>query len=117
MAPPSVLKERIGRIHKALRRRGVAVRPDSPEWAAVQGTLARGGRELAPAILTAGRVTPARWFRHLGEYDISPQRYLSESWSSAEPLPWDSFDNGIRRDLLTRERERALATRPPSAEC
>ena len=109
MAPPDVLKERIARIQKALRPRGVAVRPDSPDWAAVQCTLARAGRELAPAILTAGRVTPARWFRHLAEHEISPRRYLSEAWSSAEILPWDSFDNGIRRDLLTRERDRALA--------
>lgn len=115
MQPVAVLKDRIGRIQKALRPRGVAVRPDSPEWASVQGTLARAGRELTPAILTAGKVTPSRWFRHLADHGLPVERYLHAAWPSAAPLPWDAFDNGIRRDLLTRERERALARAGPRA--
>lgn len=109
MAPVAVLKDRIGRIQRALRPKGISVRPDSPEWATVQTTLARAGREMAPAILTAGKVTPARWFRHLADLSIPPERYLSESWSSSDRLPWDTFDAGIRRELLVHERERAHA--------
>lgn len=109
MAPPALLKERIARVQKALRPRGIAVRSDSPDWAAVQGTLARGGRELAPVILTAGKLSPNRWFRHLAEHNLSVDRYLYNAWQPGGPLPWDTFDSGISPDLLRREHARALA--------
>jgi radical SAM superfamily enzyme YgiQ (UPF0313 family) len=86
--PAKVVKRRLAYVERALRRQGIDSRSESPAWAEIQGTLARGDRRLAEALLAVGRVTPATWRRALAGADLSVQALLRQR-TSAEPLPWD----------------------------
>jgi radical SAM superfamily enzyme YgiQ (UPF0313 family) len=82
-----VVKKRIDAVERALRRQGIAVKAESPAWAEIQGTLARGDRRLADALLAVGRLTPATWRRALAETGLALQELLGER-DKSEPLPW-----------------------------
>jgi len=106
MAPVEGLKERLSRIEQALRPRGIAVKAESPAWAAVQGVLSRGDSRLGQALARVKRRSLAAWRQALRECQLDSAEYLRErSWD--EPLPWAVVDSGVRRDYLWREMERA----------
>jgi radical SAM superfamily enzyme YgiQ (UPF0313 family) len=86
--PAKVVGRRLSHIQRELRRAGVAVRSESPAWAEIQGTLARGDQRLAEALLLVDRPTPAAWKRALQEVGLSLPLLLQERPANA-PLPWD----------------------------
>lgn len=94
-APAVVVKPRFGRVERELRRQGVAVKGESPAWAEVQGTLARGDRRVAEALLAVGRATPVAWRRALAQAGLSAEELLAGRKAGA-PLPWGFIHFGIR---------------------
>jgi radical SAM superfamily enzyme YgiQ (UPF0313 family) len=105
--PAKILKERLAHVERALRRRGIGVKSESPAWAEIQGSLARGDRRLAEALLAVERLSPGRWKRALADAGLSLDKLLAER-PSAAPLPWDFVHSGVSPAYLDREAERAL---------
>jgi radical SAM superfamily enzyme YgiQ (UPF0313 family) len=108
--PAREVKRRAAYVERELRRQGIAVKAESPAWAEIQGTLARGDRRLSEAILAAERVTPATWRKLLAEKGLSVQELLRERGDD-EPLPWDTVQSGIKSSYLAREANRARKAR------
>jgi radical SAM superfamily enzyme YgiQ (UPF0313 family) len=87
MAPRKLIEDRLDLIRGGLRSINVETTGDSPRWAAVQGVLARGDRQIAEALsMVEGRGLSA-WRRALQTTDIKAERYLRQR-SSKETLPW-----------------------------
>ena len=102
MAPVEGLKEGLTRIEQALRPVGIAVKAESPAWAAVQGVLSRGDRRVGQALVRVKTRSLAAWRRALRECQLDAAEYLRER-SRDEPLPWAVVDSGVSRDYLWRE--------------
>lgn len=115
MASVESLEESVRRIEQALRPRGIAVKAESPAWAAVQGVLSRGDSRLAQALLRVKRKSLAAWERALRECQLEATEYLREH-SLDEPLPWSVVDSGVSRDYLGREMKRALKSKAQSSK-
>ena len=114
-APAKVIKKRLSYVERGLRRTGITVKSESPAWAEIQGTLARGDQRVAQALLTTERLTPATWRQQLQQIGLDLQDLLGVR-SPHEPLPWDIIGSGINGSYLTRESRRAGAGRT-SAPC
>lgn len=106
--PSEVVKRRLERVERELRRRGLAVKSESPAWAELQGTLARGDRRLAEALLKVDRPSPAIWRKAVAEVGLSTGEFLRQK-SADEVLPWGFIETGVRPGYLVREGERAEA--------
>ncbi len=114
------VKRRLAYSEKELRRQGVIVRGESPAWAEIQGTLARGDRRVAEALLAVERLTPSNWRQALHQAGLDPADLLGPRGAD-QPLPWDFIQSGVRQSYLEREAQRAQGertTRPcPPADC
>jgi radical SAM superfamily enzyme YgiQ (UPF0313 family) len=112
--PARMVKRDLGYVESKLRRRGVAVKAESPAWAEIQGTLARGDRHVTDPLLAVEELTPATWRKALAEFGLSTPELLRQR-GREEPLPWDFIESGIRPAYLDREGRRADAgrTTPP----
>ena len=108
--PSQVVKRRLAHVERGLRRQGIAVKSESPGWAEVQGTLARGDRRLAEALLAVDRPTPAAWRKALAEVGASMPELLGER-PAGEPLPWGFIRSGVQAAYLDRETRRAEIAR------
>ncbi len=107
-APAVEVKRRLARVERGLRRRGISVKSESPAWAEIQGTLARGDRRLAEALLVVDRLSPAAWRAALVTAGVSVQDLLGER-PAGEPLPWEYIHSGVRPDDLRQETNCARA--------
>ncbi|HSR29480.1 MAG TPA: radical SAM protein [Anaerolineae bacterium] len=108
--PADVVKRRLSRIERALRREGIGVKSESPAWAEIQGTLARGDRRLAEAMLVVDRLTPATWRRVLAGVGIPVGELLGQR-AVDETLPWGFIQSEVHTAHLEREVRRAEAVR------
>jgi radical SAM superfamily enzyme YgiQ (UPF0313 family) len=113
--PSKVVKRRLDWVERELRPRGIAVKSESPAWAEIQGTLARGDRRLAQALLGIERLSPANWRRAVADAGASAREILRER-TGDEPLPWEFIKTAVRPGFLARESERA-ANAIPSGPC
>ncbi len=93
--PAREVKRRVARVEGGLRKHGVSVKSESPAWAEIQGTLARGDRRLAGALLAVERPAPARWRRALEAAGLSLSDLLGER-PAGEALPWAFIHSGVR---------------------
>ncbi len=87
MLPAAIIEERLSHVEGALRPEGIAVKADSPAWAAVQGVLARGDRQVGQALVRVKRRSLAAWQRASQRCGLEESDYLRER-SPDEPLPW-----------------------------
>jgi radical SAM superfamily enzyme YgiQ (UPF0313 family) len=112
--PAKALKRRLSYVERELRPRGIGVKSESPAWAEIQGTLSRGDRRVAEALLAVDRLTPGGWRQALAEVGLSAQEFLRLR-SRNESLPWDYIQSGIHASYLEREARRgeASSTTPP----
>jgi radical SAM superfamily enzyme YgiQ (UPF0313 family) len=110
MMPHATIRERLRYVEQQLRPRGVAVKSDSPAWAAIQGVLSRGDRRLGQTLTKMDRTSLARWRLALRESDLEADDYLRER-SLDEAPPWSVVDSGLSPAYLKREWERAQAAR------
>lgn len=115
-----VVKGRMDYVDRKLRGQGLAVRGESPAWAEIQGTLSRGDRRVAEALLAVERLTPSNWKRALRHAGLDPAELLGAR-AAEQALPWDFIQTGVRGSHLAREAERAEAGRTsgpcPPADC
>ena len=102
MAPVEDLKKGLTRIEQALRPGGIAVKAESPAWAAVQGVLSRGDSRVGRALVRVQGRSLAAWRRALRECQLDAAEYLRER-SLDEPLPWAVVDSDVSHDYLRRE--------------
>ena len=112
--PAKIVKRRLTRIERELRREGIGVKSESPSWAEIQGTLARGDRSLAAALLAVDRLSPASWRDALAGIGRPMREWLGQR-PVDELLPWDHIHSGVHPDFFARETRRAGAARtsPP----
>jgi radical SAM superfamily enzyme YgiQ (UPF0313 family) len=109
-ARAKTVKKRLNYVDKRLRRKSIAVKSESPAWAEVQGTLARGDRRVAEALVAVERMSPGNWKIALAEAGLQMQDLLRER-AGGEPLPWDLIRSGVREAYLAREARRATVPR------
>jgi radical SAM superfamily enzyme YgiQ (UPF0313 family) len=113
--PSKVVKRRLQWVERELRRRGIGVKSESPAWAEIQGTLARGDQRLAEALLNVDHLSPSTWREAVADAGLSVREIL-QLRAADEGLPWDFIDTSVRPAFLARESGRAEAARP-SAPC
>ncbi len=94
-------------IQRSLGRHDVAVRADSPQWAAVQAVLARGDRRLAPVLLNMERLSIAAFDRALAAHGLSQRDFL-EAREPGAPQPWDIVESGVSSSYFLYEQRHAL---------
>jgi len=92
--PAKEVKRRLARVERGLRKHRIGVKSESPAWAAIQGTLARGDRRIAEALLVVERPSPASWRQALEAVDLSQPELLGER-PAGDPLPWAFIQTGV----------------------
>lgn len=107
MTPVKILEARIKYLKRRLQPERVTVRSDSPAWATVAGTLARGDRQLGRVLAQMKGTGLREWRRALKVEGLSQEDYL-RGRSMDEPLPWSVVDMGVSRRYLTREMQTAI---------
>ncbi|MCC7354658.1 MAG: radical SAM protein [Anaerolineae bacterium] len=116
MTPAEVVKARQEYVKKALSPHQVAVRADSPQWAEVQGVLARGDRRLAYVLLSMREeLSLPAWERALADAGLTADEYLSAR-TPGEPLPWDIVESGVT-DAFFRYELRHAHQHDPTPGC
>ncbi len=120
MMPVETMEARVKYLEQRLGPAKVAVRSDSPAWAAVEGVLARGDRRLGRVLARMQKTTLREWERALKAEGLSPEEYLRER-APDEPLPWSVVDTGVSQAYFTWDLRRAFRdelTEPcPPAGC
>ena len=89
------VKRRLARVERGLRKHRIGVKSESPAWAELQGTLARGDRQLAEALLSVERPSPSAWRQALDAAGLSLPELLADR-PAGEPLPWAFIHSGAR---------------------
>ncbi|MEJ2557629.1 MAG: radical SAM protein [Anaerolineae bacterium] len=107
MTPVETLDARVKYLERRLQPAGVAVRSDSPAWAAVEGVLARGDRRLGRVLARMRKTTLREWERALKAEGLSQEDYLRER-ALDELLPWSVVDTGVSQAYFTWDLRRAF---------
>ena len=98
-------------LERALAKHAVEVSADSPEWAEVQGVLARGDRRLAPVLLDLPRPTVRGFREALARHGLRLRRI----WASAARMtscPGMSIESGIKTTYLRYEQRSSERAKP-----
>lgn len=107
MMPVETLETRIKFLQERLNPNGVTIRSDSPAWAALEGTLARGDRRLGRVLARMKKISLREWQQALAAEGLSQEDYLRErDWD--EPLPWEVVNTGVGKAFFTWDLRRAL---------
>ena len=107
MTPVETLETRIRYLQERLNANGVTVRSDSPAWAAVEGTLARGDRRLGRVLARMKKTDLREWQKALVAEGLSQEEFLRERRLD-EKLPWEVVTTGINKAFFTWDLRRAL---------
>lgn len=107
MMPVETLDARVKYLERRLQPAGVAVRSDSPAWAAVEGVLARGDRRLGRVLARMQKTTLREWERALKAEGLTQEDYLRER-ALDESLPWSVVDTGVSQAYFTWDLRRAF---------
>ncbi|MBI4320450.1 MAG: radical SAM protein [Chloroflexi bacterium] len=102
MMEAHVLDSRIKRIQKELRRPGIAVRSESPEWSEVQAVLAKGDRRLAGVLAAMEKTTLVSWRKALEQTGLSADYYIRRRPAPGETVPWAFVRSGVRPDHVAK---------------
>jgi radical SAM superfamily enzyme YgiQ (UPF0313 family) len=122
MTDVATLNRRQKLIQQSLGRHNVAVRADSPQWAAVQGVLARGDRRLAHVLLDMETTGLRAFEQAMAAHGLSYEDYLGPRMPGA-PQPWDIVESGVSDSYFLFEQRRAaraetgLSCPPDSSGC
>jgi radical SAM superfamily enzyme YgiQ (UPF0313 family) len=85
--PAQTAQGLIADLERKLKPKGIQLRAESPAWAEIQGTLARGDARLAEALLQVDKIGPSAWRMVLESVGLSSTELLGAR-SVDEPLPW-----------------------------
>jgi len=120
MMPVETIETRVRYLEQRLQPEGIAVRSDSPAWAAVEGVLARGDRRLGRVLAQMRRVSLKEWQRALEAEKLCRDDFLRER-DVSEPLPWDTVNAGVSKAYFSWDLKRAnqneLTNACPPAKC
>jgi radical SAM superfamily enzyme YgiQ (UPF0313 family) len=120
MMPVETLEARVKYLENRLQPQGVAVRSDSPTWAAVEGVLARGDRRLGAVLARMRKTTLPQWQQALEAEGLASTDYLRER-EMGESLPWEAVNTGVTRAFFSWDLKRAanndLTKACPPANC
>ena len=111
MTPAKTVAARQKFLERALAKHAVQISADSPEWAEVQGVLARGDRRLAAVLLDLPRPTVRSFRDALARHGLMAEEYLGERGQN-DFLPWDVIESGIKTSYLRYERRSAEREKP-----
>jgi radical SAM superfamily enzyme YgiQ (UPF0313 family) len=104
-----VIKTRLKSIKKALMSlRAVKVFHDVPKYAYMQGLFSRGDRRVSRVLEEMSEHED--WKKACTDAGIDADFYLFRQRDFSEILPWDFIDNGIPKEKLWAEYQKALAT-------
>jgi hypothetical protein len=98
----------------------VTVDADSPDWAEVQGVLARGDRRLAPLLWETEKLTLRGFSEALARHGLAAEEFLGER-TPGEFQPWDIIESGVRPsfyryELRLSEKEKLGHRCPPGCD-
>ena len=105
MADEATLRRRQQFIDRLLRPHQVAVRAESPQWAQVQGVLARGDRRLAGVLLEVvqrGGLTIRSFHDALASCGLEAAEFLG-AIPHDRPLPWRIVESGVSDNFFQYE--------------
>ncbi|MCK4549239.1 MAG: TIGR03936 family radical SAM-associated protein [Candidatus Krumholzibacteria bacterium] len=105
-------------LSSRIRHRKVDLGLREPRVSALEGVLARGGRDVWPIVLDAwrsgcrfdswrDRLRFDLWEKAIEKKGTSIDQLLS-GFDPNEPLPWEAFTVKVSKSFLLRERERAI---------
>jgi len=107
----TALKRKIKIVKTGLKKTAnVRVHADVPRWAYLQGVIARGDRRVAD-ILLLGHKNRGNWPQTFKSSPFNPHFYVHRERDADERFPWDIIDQGIDKDFLWKEYQRALEDR------
>jgi radical SAM superfamily enzyme YgiQ (UPF0313 family) len=116
------LRANIERLRRELRSvANVRLNAENPRRSYIQALLSRGDRRVADVLLRVHQ-NNGNWTQSLKSFPRWPDRLAAEERRADEVFPWDFIDQGIRKDFLWREYQRALQGRatpdcPMQASC
>ncbi len=120
MMPPETIEARVKYLEQRLQPEGIAVRSDSPVWAAVEGALARGDRRLGRALARMRRTSLKEWQKALAAENLSQAEFL-RAREPDETMPWAAVNTGVSQSFFSRDLKRAfrhdLTKACPPANC
>jgi radical SAM family uncharacterized protein len=110
-------------LQDGLTGKGLQLHWNSSDETLFEALLSRGDRRLAPVIRRAWQLGDKfsgwaehfdlrRWQQALSQNGLSFEFYTHRPRSTAEVLPWDHIDTGVRREFLVEEYERSLRGEP-----
>lgn len=109
----SILKKKVKYIRQRLSGENhIRIRAEKPDHGFFQAVLARGDRRLFELLLAMAG-SNRNWRQLAADLDIDLSSYVRERHRD-EVLPWEIIDQGMSRDYLWSEYERALAGRKTS---
>jgi len=101
------LQSKIKTLRKALQKiPNVRVQTENLRWSYIQALLARGDRRVA-ALLQSAHANGGNWAQTFKESDQDPDFYVTRERETAEYLPWEFIDHGLKRAFLVKEYHRA----------
>jgi len=107
----TALKRKIKIVKTGLKKTAnVRVHADVPRWAYLQGVIARGDRRVAD-ILLLGHKNRGNWPQTFKSSPFNPHFYVHRERDADERFPWDIIDQGIDKEFLWKEYQRALEDR------
>lgn len=120
MMPIEMIESRIKYLEQRLQPKGIAVRSDSPAWAAVEGALARGDRRLGRVLAGMSKISLKAWHKALKAEGLSQDDFLRERELN-EHLPWEVVNTGVTKAFFSWDLKRAakneLTKACPPANC
>jgi len=111
MAPAKTVAARQRMLKKALIPHRVTVDADPPEWAEVQGVLARGDRRLARVLWETERVTVRGFWATMAKQGLSAAEFLGPR-DASQSQPWDVVESGVTPSFYRYETRLAAQERP-----
>ncbi len=108
MEPVAGLNRKQRFLEKAVKKIGnMNIIHDLPKWEYVQALLSRGDRRVGDLLLRAHE-NGGDWRAAASELALDTDFYVARPRPVDEMLPWDFIDIGVRKEYLSKERERAL---------
>ncbi|MHB9003001.1 MAG: TIGR03960 family B12-binding radical SAM protein [Coriobacteriia bacterium] len=110
---------RQGVLRAAMPGKGIDLSWHDAQVSLLEGAIARGGREIAPAIVAAGRAgarfdawteqfSLARWTSAFESAGLNANEIAGRSYDRGDVLPWAHISAGLSDAYLWKERERAF---------
>ncbi len=107
MASAETLEARVKYLQRRLQPEGIAVRSDSPAWAAVEGVLARGDHRLGRVMARMKKISLREWLRALEAEGLSQDEFLRNR-DVKETLAWDVVNTGVTKSYFSWDLKRAM---------